>query len=106
MWEKIGPCVLRGTRGQKLKYVALQCKFGVYDDSANADERLHVAQLYPTAIFIKPQSMDSILEMNKRLTDDQTRKTFEQAMKLEQVEDVIQKQSGDTIWVPSKEKKV
>ena len=69
--------------------------------------------------------LDSLLEMNKRMTEDQARKTYERALKLEhdfgefftaivqgdtpeeiyeRVKDVIQEQSGDTIWVPSKEK--
>jgi len=59
------------------------------------------------------------------MTEEQARKTFDRAMKLEQdfsefftaiiqgdtpeeiyerVKDVIQEQSGDTIWIPSKEK--
>ena len=97
----------------------------ISDVSANAIKRLYVAQLYPIAIFIKPKSVDSILEMNKRMTEDQAKKTHERAMKLEQdfgdcftavvqgdtpeeiyekVKEVILEQSGDTIWVPSKEK--
>ena len=76
-------------------------------------------------MFIRPRSVDSILEMNRRHTEEQARKMFERAMKLEQdfgeyftsivqgdtpediyekVKDVIAEQSGDTIWVPSKEK--
>ncbi len=87
--------------------------------------RLHVAQLYPIAIFIRPRSIESILEMNKRMTEEQARKMYERALKLEQdfgeyftaivqgdtpeeiyerAKDVIAEQSGDTIWVPSKEK--
>ena len=93
--------------------------------SANAIKRLHVAQLFPIAIFVKPKSVESVLEMNKRMTEEQARKTYERALKLEQdfgeyftamvqgdtpeeiyerVKDCIQEQSGDTIWVPSKEK--
>ena len=77
------------------------------------------------AVFLKPRSIESLLEMNKRMTEEQARKLFERAMKLEQefgeyftavvsgdtpeelhekVKDVIQEQSGDTIWIPSKEK--
>ena len=95
------------------------------DVSANAIKRLHIAQLYPIAIFVKPKSEDSVLEWNKRMTEEQARKTYERALKLEQefgeyftaiitgdtpeeiyekTKDVIQEQSGDTIWVPAKEK--
>lgn len=116
---------LYGTSVQSVQDVASQGKHCILDVSANAIKRLHVAQLYPVAIFIKPKSIDSILEMNKRMTDDQARKTYDRALKLEQdfgeyftalvqadtpeeihekVKDVIQEQSGDTIWVPSKEK--
>ena len=46
--------------------------------------RLHVAQLYPIAVFLRPRSVESILEMNKRMTEEQARKTYERAAKLEQ----------------------
>ena len=116
---------LYGTAVQSVIDVAVQGKHCILDVSANAIKRLHVATLYPIAIFIKPKCLESILEMNKRMTDDQAKKTFERALKLEtdfgefftaivqgdtpeeiyeKVKDVIQEQSGDTIWVPSKEK--
>jgi disks large protein 1 len=116
---------LYGTSVQSVQDVASQGKHCILDVSANAIKRLYVAQLYPIAIFIKPKSLDSILEMNKRMTEDQARKTYDRAMKLEQdfgecftavvsgdtpeeihdkVKEVILEQSGDTIWVPSKEK--
>jgi len=115
---------LYGTSVQSVKDVAAQGKHCILDVSANAIKRLHVAQLYPIAIFLKPQSVDSILEMSKRMTEEQAKKTFERALKLEsefgefftavvqgdtpeelyeRVKDVIQEQSGDTIWVPSKD---
>jgi len=116
---------LYGTSVQSVKDVASQGKHCILDVSANAIKRLHVAQLYPIAVFLKPRSVESIMEMNKRMTEEQARKTFERAVKLEQefgeyftavvqgdtpeeiyekVKDVIQEQSGDTIWIPSKEK--
>jgi len=116
---------LYGTSVQSVKDVAGQGKHCILDVSANAIKRLHVAQLYPIAVFLKPRSVESIMEMNKRMTEEQARKTFERAVKLEQefgeyftavvqgdtpeeiyekVKDVIQEQSGDTIWIPSKEK--
>merc|ERR1712045_425609 len=116
---------LYGTSVQSVIDVAVTGKHCILDVSANAIRRLHVAQLYPIAVFLRPRSVESILEMNKRMTEEQARKLFERAMKLEQefgeyftavvsgdtpeelhekVKDVIQEQSGDTIWIPSKEK--
>jgi len=116
---------LYGTSVQSVKDVAVQGKHCILDVSANAIKRLHVAQLYPIAIFLKPKSIDSLLEMNKRMTEEQGRKLFERASKLEnefgeffsavvqgdtpeelyeKVKDIIQEQSGDTIWIPSKDK--
>lgn len=63
-------------------------------------------------------------EMNKRMTEEQAKKTYERAIKMEQefaeyftavvegdtpeeiyakVKDVIAEQAGPTIWVPAKE---
>ncbi|XP_027129410.1 disks large homolog 2 isoform X14 [Larimichthys crocea] len=116
---------LYGTSVQSVKYVAERGKHCILDVSGNAIKRLQVAQLYPIAIFIKPRSIDSLMDMNKRLTEDQARKTFDRAMKLEQefgefftalvqgdtLEDiynhckqVIEEHSGPYIWIPSKEK--
>ncbi|XP_035481849.1 disks large homolog 2 isoform X12 [Scophthalmus maximus] len=116
---------LYGTSVQSVKYVAERGKHCILDVSGNAIKRLQVAQLYPIAIFIKPRSIDSLMDMNKRLTEEQARKTFDRAMKLEQefgefftalvqgdtLEDiynhckqVIEEHSGPYIWIPSKEK--
>ncbi|XP_045895032.1 disks large homolog 2 isoform X14 [Micropterus dolomieu] len=116
---------LYGTSVQSVKYVAERGKHCILDVSGNAIKRLQVAQLYPIAIFIKPKSVDSLMDMNKRLTEEQARKTFDRAMKLEQefgefftalvqgdtLEDiynhckqVIEEHSGPYIWIPSKEK--
>uniref|UniRef100_A0A4W5RZ65 Discs, large homolog 2 (Drosophila) n=1 Tax=Hucho hucho TaxID=62062 RepID=A0A4W5RZ65_9TELE len=117
---------LYGTSVQSVKYVAeRQGKHCILDVSGNAIKRLQVAQLYPIAIFIKPRSIDSLMEMNKRLTEEQARKTFDRAMKLEQefaefftalvqgdtLEEiynhckmVVEEHSGTYIWIPSKEK--
>ncbi|XP_036450393.1 disks large homolog 2 isoform X2 [Colossoma macropomum] len=116
---------LYGTSVQSVKYVAERGKHCILDVSGNAIKRLQVAQLYPIAIFIKPRSIESLMEMNKRLTEEQAKKTFDRAMKLEQefgeyftalvqadtLEDiytqckmVIEEQSGPYIWIPSKEK--
>ncbi|XP_058267080.1 disks large homolog 2 isoform X19 [Hemibagrus wyckioides] len=116
---------LYGTSVQSVRYVAERGKHCILDVSGNAIKRLQAAQLYPIAIFIKPKSIESLLEMNKRLTDEQAKKTYDRAMKLEQefgqyftalvqvdtLEDiytqckmVIEEQSGPYIWIPSKEK--
>uniref|UniRef100_A0A8C1DVV4 Discs, large homolog 2 (Drosophila) n=1 Tax=Cyprinus carpio carpio TaxID=630221 RepID=A0A8C1DVV4_CYPCA len=116
---------LYGTSVQSVKYVAERGKHCILDVSGNAIKRLQVAQLYPIAIFIKPRSVESLMEMNKRLTEEQAKKTYDRAMKLEQefgeyfsalvqgdtLEDiysqckmVIEEQSGPYIWIPSKEK--
>ncbi|KAG7237386.1 hypothetical protein INR49_032431 [Caranx melampygus] len=116
---------LYGTSVQSVKYVAERGKHCILDVSGNAIKRLQVAQLYPIAIFIKPKSIDSLMDMNKRLTEEQARKTFDRAMKLEQefgefftalvqgdnlediynhCKEVIEEHSGPYIWIPSKEK--
>ncbi|XP_062414221.1 disks large homolog 2 isoform X2 [Pungitius pungitius] len=116
---------LYGTSVQSVKYVAERGKHCILDVSGNAIKRLQVAQLHPIAIFIKPKSIDSLMDMNKRMTEEQAMKTFNRAMKLEQefgefftalvqgdnLEDiyshckhVIEEHSGPFIWIPSKEK--
>ncbi|KAK3534307.1 hypothetical protein QTP86_014227 [Hemibagrus guttatus] len=116
---------LYGTSVQSVHEVAENGKHCILDVSGNAIKRLQVAQLYPIAIFIKPKSVENIMEMNRRLTDEQGRKTYDRAMKLEQeftehftaivqgdtleeiydqVKQIIEEQSGPYIWVLSKEK--
>ncbi|XP_028838657.1 disks large homolog 2 isoform X24 [Denticeps clupeoides] len=116
---------LYGTSVQSVKFVAERGKHCILDVSGNAIKRLQVAQLYPIAIFIKPRSIESLMEMNKRLTEEQAKKTYDRALKLEQefgefftalvqgdtLEDiynqckqVIEEQSGPYIWIPSREK--
>ena len=58
-----------------------QGKHCILDVSANAIKRLHVAQLYPVAIFVKPKSVESVLEWNKRMNEEQARKSYERALK-------------------------
>ncbi|XP_076251245.1 MAGUK family member discs large 1 isoform X7 [Rhynchophorus ferrugineus] len=116
---------LYGTSVASVREVAEKGKHCILDVSGNAIKRLQVAQLYPIAIFIKPKSVESLMEMNKRMTEEQAKKTYERALKMEQefgeyftavvqgdtpediytlVKDVINDQSGSTIWVPAKEK--
>ncbi|XP_070801704.1 disks large homolog 1 isoform X16 [Pituophis catenifer annectens] len=116
---------LYGTSVRSVREVAEKGKHCILDVSGNAIKRLQSAQLHPVSIFVKPKSVENIMEMNKRLTDEQARKTFERAMKLEQeftehftaivqgdtleeiynhVKQVIEEHSSPVIWVPAKEK--
>ncbi|XP_067110088.1 discs large homolog 1-like protein isoform X6 [Osmerus mordax] len=116
---------LYGTSVQSVHEVAEKGKHCILDVSGNAIKRLQLAQLHPIAVFIKPKSVENIMEMNKRLTEEQGRKTFDRATKLEQeftehftaivqgdtleeiydlVKQIIEEQSGPFIWVLSKEK--
>uniref|UniRef100_A0A8D0ASG9 Disks large homolog 1 n=1 Tax=Sander lucioperca TaxID=283035 RepID=A0A8D0ASG9_SANLU len=116
---------LYGTSVQSVRQVAEKGKHCILDVSGNAIKRLQLAQLHPIAVFIKPKSVENIMEMNKRLTEEQGRKTFDRATKLEQeftehftavvqgdtleeiyeqVKQIIEEQSGPFIWVQSKEK--
>lgn len=115
---------LYGTSVASVREVAEKGKHCILDVSGNAIKRLQVAQLFPVAIFIKPKSIESIMEMNRRMTEEQAKKTYERALKMEhefgeyftaivqgdtieeiysKVKNVIWSQSGPTIWVPSKE---
>uniref|UniRef100_A0A3Q3VM90 Disks large homolog 1 n=1 Tax=Mola mola TaxID=94237 RepID=A0A3Q3VM90_MOLML len=116
---------LYGTSVQSVREVAEKGKHCILDVSGNAIKRLQLAQLHPVAVFIKPKTVENIMEMNKRLTEEQGRKTFDRATKLEQeftehftavvqgdtleemyeqVKQIIEEQSGPFIWVQSKEK--
>ncbi|KAK5848016.1 hypothetical protein PBY51_005672 [Eleginops maclovinus] len=116
---------LYGTSVQSVRQVAEQGKHCILDVSANAVRRLQAAQLHPVAIFIRPRSLENILDLNKRLSEDQARKALDRAIKLEQdflecftavvqgdsfeevyhlVKAVIEEQSGPYIWVPAHER--
>ncbi|XP_047018974.1 disks large 1 tumor suppressor protein isoform X5 [Helicoverpa zea] len=115
---------LYGTSVASVREVAEKGKHCILDVSGNAIKRLQVAQLYPIAIFIKPKSTESIMEMNKRMTEEQAKKTYERALKMEQefaeyftavvtgdtpeeiyakVKAVITAESGPTVWVPRRD---
>ncbi|KAJ8266195.1 hypothetical protein GJAV_G00127580, partial [Gymnothorax javanicus] len=115
---------LYGTSVQSVRQVAeQQGKHCVLDVSANAVRRLQAAQLHPIAIFIRPRSLQNVLELNPRLTDEQARKALDRAVKLEQdfvecfsaivegdsfeevyhkVKSAIEEHSGPYIWIPSR----
>nr|XP_019954113.1 PREDICTED: disks large homolog 1 isoform X1 [Paralichthys olivaceus] len=116
---------LYGTSIQSVREVADKGKHCILDVSGNAIKRLQMAGLHPVAIFISPRNVDNILEMNKRFTEEQARKTFDRAVKLEQefteyftgivqgssleevysqVKQIVEEQSGPYIWIPTKER--
>uniref|UniRef100_A0A3Q1ARS2 Discs, large homolog 4a (Drosophila) n=1 Tax=Amphiprion ocellaris TaxID=80972 RepID=A0A3Q1ARS2_AMPOC len=116
---------LYGTSVQSVRQVAEQGKHCILDVSANAVRRLQAALLHPVAIFIRPRSLENILDLNKRLSEDQARKALDRAIKLEQdflecftaivhgdsfeevyhqVKGVIEEQSGPYIWVPARDR--
>uniref|UniRef100_A0A2K5F2J4 Discs large MAGUK scaffold protein 3 n=1 Tax=Aotus nancymaae TaxID=37293 RepID=A0A2K5F2J4_AOTNA len=116
---------LYGTSIQSVRAVAERGKHCILDVSGNAIKRLQQAQLYPIAIFIKPKSIEALMEMNRRQTYEQANKIYDKAMKLEQefgeyftaivqgdsleeiynkIKQIIEDQSGHYIWVPSPEK--
>ncbi|XP_017562646.1 disks large homolog 3 isoform X6 [Pygocentrus nattereri] len=116
---------LYGTSILSVRAVAERGKHCILDVSGNAIKRLQQAQLYPISIFIKPKSIEALMEMNKRQTYEQANKVFDKAMKLEQefgeyftaivqgdsleeiynkIKLIIEEQSGPYIWIPSSEK--
>ncbi|XP_066104759.1 disks large homolog 3 isoform X3 [Saccopteryx bilineata] len=116
---------LYGTSIQSVRAVAERGKHCILDVSGNAIKRLQQSQLYPIAVFIKPKSIEALMEMNRRQTYEQANKIFDKAMKLEQefgeyftaivqgdsleeiynkIKQIIEDQSGHYIWVPSPEK--
>ncbi|XP_077141090.1 disks large homolog 3 isoform X6 [Ranitomeya variabilis] len=116
---------LYGTSIQSVRAVAERGKHCILDVSGNAIKRLQQAQLFPIAIFIKPKSVEALMEMNRRQTFEQAHKMFDKATKLEQefgefftaivqgesleeiynkIKQIIEDHSGHHIWVPSPEK--
>ncbi|XP_046873406.1 disks large homolog 3 isoform X2 [Hypomesus transpacificus] len=116
---------LYGTSILSVRAVAERGKHCILDVSGNAIKRLQQAQLYSIAIFIKPKSIEALMDMNKRQTYEQANKMFDKAMKLEQefgefftaivqgdsleeiynkIKLIIEEQSGPYIWIPSAEK--
>ncbi|ENN80236.1 hypothetical protein YQE_03338, partial [Dendroctonus ponderosae] len=117
---------LYGTSVSSVREVAEKGKHCILDVSGNAIKRLQVAQLHPVAIFIKPKSVESIMNRPGGLTNILVIQTFlPQCIGLchisahifsavvqgdtpediyAQVKDIVNEQSGPTIWIPAKEK--
>ncbi|KAG9511226.1 Disks large-like 1, partial [Fragariocoptes setiger] len=117
---------LYGKSIASVREVAESGKHCILDVSANAIKRLHAANLYPIAIFLKPKSIESMLEMNKRMTYEEAVAAYNRALKIEQeygcyftatvqgdnsreifnaVLDVIRANSGRYVWTPTTLKK-
>lgn len=115
---------LYGTSVQSVRDVADKGKHCILDVSGNAIRRLKMAQLYPIALFIKPKSVEWIMDTNKRIDYTEAKDIYDKAEKLEQAfaehftaviqgetfeeiyekcKEVISEQAGPIIWVSHKE---
>lgn len=113
---------LYGTSIESIREVAELGKHCLLNISPKAIKRLQDAKLYPIVVFIKPSSIESLLEMNKRWSHEEAVSAMDQANRLEQefgpyftatiqmdapnevlreVMNVISQQSGPRIWVPT-----
>ncbi|XP_076348228.1 disks large homolog 1-like isoform X2 [Tachypleus tridentatus] len=116
---------LYGTSLASVREVAERGKHCILDVSGNAIKRLQVAGLHPIAILIKPKSVDTVMKVNKRVTEEQAKKSYDRAMKLQQefseyftavvegdtpeeiyamVKQVIEEQNGPIVWIAAKDK--
>ena len=81
-------------------------------------------RIYPVAVFVKPKDVQFILAVNRKMSDEAAKKSFDRACRLEaeftayftaivegdsidsiyeKVKQVICESSGKNIWVPSNE---
>lgn len=112
---------LYGTSIDSIREVAESKKHCLLNISPKAIKRLHDASLYPIVIFIKPKSIESLLEMNKRWSYEEAAAAMAYANRLEQeygkyftatiqqdtpnevlreIVKVVAQQSGPRIWIP------
>lgn len=113
---------LYGTSIDSILEVAESGKHCILRISPKAIKRLHEANIYPITIFIKPKSIESLLENNKRWIHEEAVVAMEHANRLEQefstyftatiqldspdevrreIFNVIEQQSGPRIWIPT-----
>lgn len=113
---------LYGTSIDSIREVAESGKHCLLNISPKAIKRLQEANIYPITIFIKPKSIESLLEMNKRWSYEEAAKAMEHTNRLEQefgtyftatiqldtpnevlreILSVISQQSGPRIWIPT-----
>lgn len=111
-----------GTSIDSIRDVAISGKHCLLNISPKALKRLHEADLYPITIFIKPKSIEALLEMNKRWSHDEAAAAMDTAGRLEQefgtyfsatiqsdspsqvmneILSVINQHSGPRIWIPT-----
>ncbi|CAG0888862.1 unnamed protein product [Darwinula stevensoni] len=117
---------LYGTSVTAVRRVAENGKHCILDVSASAIRRLRIANLHPIAILIRPRSHELLMEWNKRTTEEQAKKQYERALKLEHdyleyfsalvhgdtpeevyenVKHVIDINSDSVIWAPKEKDK-
>ena len=115
---------LYGTSVASVKAVAEKGKHCILDVSGNAIKRLQAARIYPIAVFVKPRDVEFIMSVNKKSSEEQAKKSFDRACRLEnefmeyfsaivdgenidaiydKVKQIIIDHSTKTIWVPSNE---
>jgi len=115
---------LYGTSIASVKAVAEKGKHCILDVSGNAIKRLQAARIYPIAVFVRPRDTDFIMSVNRKMTEEQARKSWERAARLEneffeyfsaivegdnidsiykEVKQIICDNSSKNIWVPSNE---
>lgn len=113
---------LYGTSIDSIREVAESGKHCLLNISPKAIKRLHEAKIYPITILIKPKSISSLLEMNKRWSHEEAVAAMEEANRLEQefgtyftatiqqetpnellteIMNIITQQSGPRIWIPT-----
>lgn len=113
---------LYGTSIDSIREIAESGKYCLLNISPKALKRLHDASLYPIVIFIKPKSIEFLIEMNKRWSHEEAATAMDYANRLEQefgtyftatiqqdnpmdvlreVMNVIGHQSGPRIWIPT-----
>uniref|UniRef100_A0A673Z6S8 Discs large MAGUK scaffold protein 3 n=1 Tax=Salmo trutta TaxID=8032 RepID=A0A673Z6S8_SALTR len=85
---------LYGTSILSVRAVAERGKHCILDVSGNAIKRLQQAQLYSIAIFIKPKSIETLMNLNGDSLEEIYNK----------IKMIIEEQSGPYIWIPSSEK--
>merc|ERR1712218_14173 len=115
---------LYGTSVASVKAVAEKGKHCILDASGNAIKRLQAARIYPIAVFVRPRDTAFIMAINRKMTEEQARKSYERACRLENeffeyftavvegdnidalydsVKKIIVDHSTKTIWVASNE---
>ena len=113
---------LYGTSIDSIREVAESGKHCLLNIGPKAIKRLHDANIFPIVIFIKPKSIELLLEMNKRWSHEEAVAALEYANRLEQesgayftatiqqdtpnevlreIMNVIAQQSGSRIWIPT-----